>query len=85
MKFLARCVNSASPRWAYSTYRGDVQLEADSAEDARQRLSVIYLDPVKLAADKDHGTLPWEDPKLVAVGEVEEFDPAIPVAVVTAP
>ena len=85
MKFLARRIDPTSPTWVYSTYKGDVQLEADSAADARKLLAAIYADPAKVAVAHAVDSIPWQDPKVVEIKEIPEFDPSIPVEVVTAP
>ena len=85
MKFLARCIDPASPAWNYSIYKGDVQLEADSAADARKLLMAIYANPVKVAAANAAVSIPWQDPKVVEIKEIPEFDPSIRLEIVTAP
>jgi hypothetical protein len=85
MKFLARCIDPTSPTWNYSIYKGDVQLEADSATNARNLLAAIYANPVKVAAANAAGSIPWQDPKVVEIREIPEFDPSIRTEVVTAP
>jgi hypothetical protein len=85
MKFLARCIDPASPAWIYSIYKGDVQLEADSATNARKLLAAIYANPVKVAAKNAVVSIPWQDQKIVEIKEIPEFDPSIRTEVVTAP
>jgi hypothetical protein len=84
-KFLARCINPASPAWDYSIYKGDVQLEAGSAADARNLLAAIYANPAKVAAADAAGSIPWQDQNIVEIKEISNFDPAIRIEVVTAP
>jgi hypothetical protein len=85
MKFLARCIDPASPTWIYSIYKGDVQLEADSAADARKLLAALYANPWRVAAEHAAFSIPWQDPKIVKIKEISEFDPSIRTEIVTAP
>jgi hypothetical protein len=40
---------------------------------------------VKIASANAAGSIPWQDPNVVEIKEIPEFDPSIPVEVVTAP
>jgi hypothetical protein len=64
--------------WRRSAYVGEVQVYAETADDARRRANREYVGPLKLHPGFVTPAVPWINPNLCSVRQLAEPDPVLP-------
>jgi hypothetical protein len=79
MRYLATSHLPDDPRWKYGEFFGRVQLEADSLEEARNIVSLNFVQAASFVPGSTTLHSPFSAPELVEIAEIVAPEPDVPV------